>query len=83
MSGLTYKKQIVLRFLAGWRHEVPPDGPEISEKTGNLREWATPILVSLERGGLVERLGRSFDNAWCWRITEAGRTALSDGGGHG
>lgn len=74
---LTTKKEIVLRFLAGWNFDSPPDGPEISEYTGNLREWATPILVSLEKGGLVDRLGKSFNNAWCWRITAQGRLALS------
>jgi hypothetical protein len=76
---LTTKKEIVLRFLAAWKFESPPDGPEISEYTGNLREWATPILVSLEKQGLVERLGKSDVNAWCWRIKPAGRLALSSG----
>lgn len=76
MPKLTTRKEIVLRYLARWKYEYPPDGPEISDGTRNPREWATPILISLERGGLVERLGKSANNAWCWRITPAGRAAL-------
>lgn len=77
MARLTTRKNIVLGALVRWRWESPPDGPEISGMTGNPREWATPILIALERGSLVERLGKSANNAWCWRITEAGRAALS------
>lgn len=80
MVKLTTKKEIVLRFLARWKFDTPPDGPEISDMTGNLREWATPILNSLLRDGYVERLGKSAKGAWCWRITPAGRAALADGG---
>lgn len=73
---MTARKEIVLKALARWRWESPPDGPDISEMTRNPREWATPTLNSLERSGLVERLGKSVNNAWCWRITDAGRAAL-------
>lgn len=74
---LTARKEIVLRFLRGWKYATPLSGPEISKLTGNPREWATPTLVSLAREALVERLGKSSENAWCWRITEAGRAALT------
>ena len=44
----------------------------------SIREWATPICISLEKNGLIERLGKSHNNAWCWRITDTGRAALQE-----
>lgn len=78
---LTPKKCTILRFLAAWRREAPPDGPEIAEAVGWCREDATPVLNSLAKDGLVRRLGKSMTYAWCWRITDAGRDALAAMGG--
>lgn len=78
MARLTEKKIAILRFLDAWRDKCPPDGPEIAEKLKWFSEQATPVLNSLAKTGLVERLGKSFNNAWCWRITDAGRAALKE-----
>ena len=81
---LTPKRAHVLRILARHTDEYPLSGPEIGASRfarrgvkHGLREWATPALNALETTGAVERLGKSSTGAWCWRITEAGRSLLS------
>ena len=77
MGKLTDKKRAVLRILTTSRGELA-SGPEISVYLRWKSEAATPVLNSLAKEGLVKRLGKSFSNAWCWAITDAGRAALKE-----
>lgn len=79
MSNMATKKSTLLRYLSSskWEREAPPDGPELSGYLGWRREEATPVLNALRKQGHVERLGKSMNNAWCWKITDAGRAELS------
>lgn len=57
--------------------EAPPTPRELAERVPETTAgYVQQLLRALHRRGLVERLGKSFTNAWCYRITEAGRTAL-------
>lgn len=76
---LTEHQTRVLRYLAvGKGDDGPPSGPEISKALGHAAYWASSKLSSLERRGLVERLGTSFWGGNCFRITPAGRNALDE-----
>ena len=77
---LTEAQAKVLRYLA----ERPtvyahPTGPEISTSLGHVAYWASVKLASLEKKGLIERVGNRgvvFGGGYQYRITEAGRNAL-------
>lgn len=74
---LTDAQSQVLQFLGNRPGAyAPPTGPEISTTLGHVAYWATGKLASLERRGLVERIGTSFNGGNCYRITPAGRNAL-------
>ncbi|WP_119256253.1 MarR family winged helix-turn-helix transcriptional regulator [Shinella zoogloeoides] len=74
---LTEPQARVLSYLARRKEDDgPPSGPEISKALGHPSYWAAGKLSSLERRGLVERLGTSFFGGNCYRITPAGRNAL-------
>ena len=56
--------------------DFPPSGPEISKALGHPSYWAAGKLASLDKNGLVERLGTTSSGGNCYRITPAGRNAL-------
>ena len=75
---LTIHQKSVLQYLARRKeNDWPPSGPEISSAMGHSSYWASGKIASLERNGLVERLGTTPSGGNCYRITEAGRTALA------
>jgi len=74
---LTASQVKVLRYMASRLAKYThPTGPEISMELGHVAYWAAGKLASLEKRGLVERLGLSSSGAICFRITPAGRNAL-------
>ncbi|KNY16925.1 hypothetical protein AKG11_11420 [Shinella sp. SUS2] len=74
---LTDDQSRVLRYLARRKeYDGPPAGPEISKALGHSVRWASGKISSLEKAGLVERLGTTFSSGVCYRITPAGRAAL-------
>lgn len=78
MANLTTAQRLILSRLARLKEsECPPTGPEISEALGHASYWASGKIASLEKRGLVERLGQSFTGGNCFRITPAGRASLS------
>lgn len=78
---LTEAQRSVLWYLARRREgDGPPTAPELSVSLGRAPYWASGKISSLEKRGLVERLGTSSTGGNCYRITDAGRRALSEGG---
>lgn len=80
MAKLTEAQRRILRVLTTIWAELPPTGPEISDYLGHVSYWASGKIASLERRGLVERLGQSSTGGNCYRITESGRRALEEQG---
>ncbi len=80
MAKLTGAQRRVLHFLSRRNEgDGPPTGPEISQALQHVPYWAAGKLTSLEKRALVERLGQSSTGGNCYRITPAGRAALSEG----
>ena len=80
-SKLTPKQEHILRTLATFDGEKQglPSASELSSYCGQqLRDWAAGGLVALEARGLVEKVGLTSGNARTWRVTPAGRQALTD-----
>lgn len=74
---LTENHISVLGYLARRKeYDGPPAGPEISKALSHPPYWAAGKLATLERHGLVERLGTTFSGGNCFRIPPAGRAAL-------
>lgn len=68
----------VLDYLSHRKeYDGPPTGPEISIDLAHAPYWASGKIASLEKRGLVERLGTSLTGGNCYRITPAGRAALA------
>lgn len=63
---LRYERKEHTCLTAG---EIAERGPGI----GTVRR----VLAKMEANGLVEKWGSNFQNARTWRVTEAGRSALS------
>lgn len=80
MGRLTERQIEVLRCLSRVKYSIdgPPSADEIGRMIGRRTAGACrPQLESLEKRGLVEKLGWTFNNARTWRITDDGREALS------
>jgi DNA-binding MarR family transcriptional regulator len=79
---LSEAQRQVLDYLSHRKeYDGPPTGPEISIDCGRAPYWASGKIASLEKRGLVERLGTSLTGGNCYCITTAGRQALADSKG--
>lgn len=74
---LTDAQRQVLACVA--KHPLS-DGTEIGEYLNRASYWAASKLKRLRALELVERHGQSFRGGYCYTISDAGRSALSQEG---
>lgn len=71
----------VLRALTRFDAGLPPTAGEMADFIARTERRHIDVGACLRRmasKGWVERTGSAFNGAWCYRITEAGRTALEE-----
>ena len=84
---LTAKQATVLNVLKRRKRNEDINGPLTAAEIGEIvfhhqpvrhgaREWANPLLRSLEKKGLVEKLRSVESGARCWTISSAGLPVL-------